>query len=144
MTLAEKIRRFVIALIQLFLVAGAVPMGMTACATHQPDPVVITKNVVIAPADNLLVDCDVAPPPAKAAYVKTAGGINPNQTLQKDDAYYLTQYANTIKVLQERERLLTEHALKQFQNLDTCNKRWKALREWKTTAQQQLSTPQKE
>lgn len=143
MTLAEKIRRFVIALIQLFLFVGLVPIGATGCATH-PEPVVITKNVVIAPADNLLVNCDVTAPPAKSAYLKTSDGINPNQTLQKDDAFYLAEYAKTIQTLQERERLLTEHALKQYQNLDTCNKRWKALREWKTTAQQQLSIPQKE
>jgi hypothetical protein len=129
------------------LVAGtATAMTLSGCVTT-PKPVVVTQNIVVAPADNLLVDCDVAAPPPKASYLATTAtipGINPNTSLQKDDAFYLVQYAKTIKALEERERQLTEHALKQFQNLDACNKRWQQLRAWKVNSEKQFNAPQKE
>lgn len=127
---------------------------LSGCATA-PAPDVHIEHVLVAPQDNLMVDCDVTPPPTKAEYMTgfkhtiplvTAAPTMPQRSeLPYDNISYVTQYVQTLaKKAEERERLQTNLNLKNYQNLDACNKRWKALREWKANALKELSNKKKE
>jgi hypothetical protein len=147
----KSLQTFISQLFQLFylrgvvlVASGATAMMLAGCDTLPKAPTVITQHIVVAPADNLLVNCEVTPPPAKATYVAATPGINPNISLQKDSAYYQALYVKKIKELEAREGQLSDLAMHQYQNLDACNKRLQQLREWKVTATQALNTQQKE
>lgn len=64
-----------------------------------------TEYVLVAPKNDLLVDCDKEAPPNKDVYMSAT--------------------------LKEREKLLTTHSLKQYENIDKCNVQLKNLRKWK-------------
>lgn len=77
--------------------------SLTGCATT--DPKVIYKTEVVAPDDNLLVDCDVQEPPNKEEYI-----------------------AATPK---DREKMLVDKISLMMKDGFTCNKRFETLRKWK-------------
>lgn len=116
---------------------------MVGCGT--PQRVVKIEHVLVAPEDNLMVDCDIAPPPAKADYLKdyTVGAVVPAPAVPKGEQYYLAQYARGLKNAEERERMLADANLKNIKNLDVCNQRWAKLRKWKVDAKKELEVKEK-
>jgi len=79
---------------------------LAACGTmKEPLAVVETKNILIVPADELLVKCDVSSPPAVDEYV--AG------------------------TWQEKEQLLIVYSSELLKNIFKCNKSFDALQAWK-------------
>lgn len=137
----------------VMLVGGSATMMMVAgCASTPVQPVVVVKHVLVSPPDNLLVDCEVAAPPAKADYLHdysvtaTAPGtfvdLNGNVLETVKGAYQDTvPWAALMKTAQERERQLTELNLKHYRNADACNKRLKNLRAWKAQSIKALADP---
>jgi len=86
---------------------------LAGCGTMGLQTNVVYKTEVIAPEDSLLLDCDVMSPPEREAYI-----------------------AATMK---EREKMLVNFSMKQMENLFVCNKRFKALRDWKKEKIEALS-----
>lgn len=79
---------------------------LAACGTmKEPVAVVETKNILIVPADELLVKCEVSSPPAVNEYV--AGSW------------------------QEKEQMLVVYSSELLKNLFKCNKSFEALQTWK-------------
>lgn len=76
------------------------------CTPPKPEVIIQYKTIVVAPADNLLVDCDIKEPPYEIDYVAL-----PNWTL--------------------KEGILVDLNAINTANLGKCNVRWKNLREWK-------------
>lgn len=76
---------------------------LEGCAATPPS--IIYKNILIAPPENLLINCLVVAPPDAADY--------------------------TAASLQERERLLYTLSINQFKNIYLCNTQLSALRNWK-------------
>lgn len=97
----------------LFLLSG--------CATTEP--IVIYKTVVLAPDDNLLTDCDPAPPPAREVY--------------------LAQQPTLGETLATREALQYKMNQAQLSVVAKCNAEKKALRDWKQKATQVLKNSDK-
>lgn len=89
----------ILLLLTVLLLAGC-------CTPVKPEPEIRYKTVIVAPADNLLVDCDITPPPAIDYYV----GL-PSWTL--------------------KEGVLVDSKEESIKDAIKCNVRWKALREWK-------------
>lgn len=125
------------------------------CSVLKPQPEVRIQHVLVAPQDNLLVDCDIAPPPTKSDYLGMVKADSPfalhtpgmphSEGLPYDNISYVAQYVAAVaKKAEERERLQTNLNLKNYQNLDACNKRWLKLREWKANALKELSPTKKE
>jgi hypothetical protein len=81
------------------------------------NPVVVTKYVVVAPDDGMLVDCQEEAPPDKVAYM--AGDEK------------------------EREKLLFDMALQQIKNVKLCNTRLKSVRDWKAKQIELYNKPSK-
>ena len=83
------------------LVAASV---LTACATT-PAPVLVQQKVFVPPPDNLMQDCDIAPPPDKTAWTNAK---------------------------QERDRTTMASSAynDQTQKTQTCNARLGQLRTW--------------
>ena len=79
---------------------------LTACVT--PPPVVIYKNIVIAPDDALITKCPIAQPPNKDAYI-----------------------ASSMKV---REEMLVSYIGVSMNNSFVCNEKFTALQKWKVDA----------
>ena len=68
-------------------------------------PIIITNTKVIAPDDNLLLDCIILSPPNKLDYI--------NATMK------------------QREEMLISYSGNLMNNSFICNKKFAALREWK-------------
>ena len=139
--------------VPLLLIWSCLFLG--GCSLLKPAPEVRIEHIVVAPSDNLLVECDITPPPAKSDYlgmVKAdapfafhSPGMPHSEGLPYDNISYVAQYVQAVaKKAEERERLQTNLNLKNYQNLDACNKRWAKLREWKTNALSTLSNQKKE
>lgn len=137
-------------ILRLFFLFGIVVGGgavATGCANLPSQPVVVTKVVAIVPADNLLLDCDVAAPPAKAVYLRREQATTtiPNLTIGVAQYPYTERYVHEmLKTAQERERQLTSLNLKHYENVDRCNQRWKQLREWKIKALREANAAAKQ
>ena len=82
-----------------------VSLIIVGCSTTKEVLVVETKNVLIAPPDELMVKCNVDAPPNVKDYV----GSN----------------------WQQKEELLVTYSGQQTKNLFVCNEKLKNLREWK-------------
>jgi hypothetical protein len=132
---------------RLFLLFGLVLVGAAAAGCTTPVPTVVVKHVVVAPADNLLVDCDVAAPPVKLDYLRKVevDPTPPDLSIGKEPYPYTARFVQSVmKVAQERERQLTELNLKHYKNLDACNKRFHQIREWKAKSLLELNANKKE
>jgi hypothetical protein len=88
-----------IILLSLFTLVGC-------STTPKPEPEIRYKTVVVAPADNLLVDCNIKAPPLPEDYPGT-------ETWTK------------------KEGVLVDLNEANMKNIIDCNVRLKALREWK-------------
>jgi hypothetical protein len=82
------------------------------------DPTIVYRTTLLAPGDNLLVDCDIHAPPPKQVY-KAAGESDTRE-----------------EAADVREMLLTTTIVTQYKDLGVCNGRWKALRDWKARQEQ--------
>lgn len=123
----------------VLLAIGMTAALLSACGTQQS--LTIIKHVVIAPADDLLANCVVAPPPAKIDYLKDyTVGINAmGLSIQAESSSIMLAYLQgMLKNAEERERQLTALNLQHYQNLDKCNRRLQQLRNWKAQAISQI------
>lgn len=124
-------------------------MLVSGCGVFKPAPEIRYEHIVVAPQDNLLVDCDVEAPPVKSLYLS---GITlqmeappaPPDALVYQSEFHLQQYVMALRNAGRRETLLTDLANAQYKNVDVCNQRWAKLREWKAAAVQQLTNKKKE
>jgi len=107
---------------------------LAACQTPQPLPPEV-RFIAVTPDDSLLQDCDIEPPPAKSVYLANYG--TRIGTSEIDVAL------NEIANLREREGLLIRVNTKQVTNLQSCNVKFKKLREWKAKVIKEVNTPQK-
>lgn len=82
-------------------------LALVGCASPpKPEPEIRYKTVVVSPADNLLVDCDIKAPP------------------MVDDYLGISQWTN-------KEEVLVDLDAANMKNIIACNVRLKNLREWK-------------
>ena len=113
---------------------------LTGCTSV---PVVKVNHVLVTPADNLLVDCDIAPPPKKVEYLNFA--VMPSDLTASDVVAQFKElqqrYITSLNSDAEQERQLTATLMANYKYQGECNARWKALREWKANATKELSTP---
>lgn len=115
-------------------------LTLTGCCT--PQSIVKIEHVLVAPDDNLLVDCDIEAPPSKDLYLKdySIGTVMAKPALAYSDDVYLSQYTRALKNAEGREAALTKVMLRNYSNQDVCNRRLKKLREWKAASVKALST----
>lgn len=78
-------------------------MAFSGCAW---DTKIIHDTKVIAPEDSLIIDCPIATPPNKEAYVAAD--------------------------MKGREGMLVDYSSTLMKNCIVCNQRFSALRKWKT------------
>lgn len=90
----------------LLIVGFLVSFLISGCATNPSVPEIRYKTKVVAPEDNLIVDCDIEPPMVVKDYVAIPNYVS-------------------------KEGVLVDLNEKNMVNLQKCNERWKALREWK-------------
>ena len=109
---------------------------ITGCST--PQTIVKVEHVLVAPADNLLVDCDIEPPPVKADYLKAYDSTVSTEKLTIANDVALTQYNKALHQASYREQQLTTVSMKNYRNAGICNARWKALRQWKLDVTKEL------
>jgi len=82
---------------------------LTGCQwNQQPNTVFDTKTKVVAPSDALLVSCKISQPPA------------------------IDEFLNPAISDEDRKAISYQHTFKLYSDLADCNKRWKALRDWKS------------
>lgn len=105
---------------------------LTGCA--HDDPIIITKHNIVAQDDSDLVDCDVAPPPPRDAYLAK---------VPAKEATQIEILKAELESASRREKLLTDAWLGQTKNLVTCNKRWKGSREFKAAATERIKALEK-
>lgn len=86
-----------------------ISFGLVGCGTQEP--MVIYKDRLIFPDDNLLVDCAIDAPPAKEDYLK--------------------KLETPLKTAERREELSTKYGKAQTDNLVQCNVRLKNIRQQK-------------
>ena len=90
-------------LTKLLIVVLLALTGCTAIQTKEPAP--IFKKVIIAPDDVMIASCHVTKPPVVKDYL--------------------------AETLSGREALLTDTIQLLYTDLSVCNKKLKALRDWK-------------
>ena len=110
--LEDNIVKTLTALLSILIITSLSGCGLFE---QKQEPKVIYKTTVIAPPDNLIIDCLVEPPPNKEAYM-----------------------AATDK---EREKMLAAVIQTQFKNTFVCNNRLKELRAWKVKQLDMYNTP---
>ncbi len=93
----KTLLKFSLLIVSLVIIAG--------CAGAPQAPVMVPKNVLIAPDDDQIVDCLLAPPPNAAAFK-----LADNET---------------------QKQMLFDYAGMLVKNTIDCNKRMAALRSWK-------------
>jgi hypothetical protein len=120
-----------------------VAIFLTGCVTTKE--VVRVEHIVVAPQDNLLVDCDVQAPPTAEQFLRGLAPepAPPQFTLVQEQLMPFELYVKMLRTAEDRGHLQTELNLKNYQYLDTCNQRWAKLREWKVEAMK-LQTHKKE
>lgn len=107
-------------------------LALSGCA--HDDPILITKHIVAAQDDSDLVDCEVAAPPPREAYLAKVPATEATQVeILKAE----------LESASRREKLLTDAWLGQTKNLITCNKRWKGSREFKAAATERIKALEK-
>jgi len=120
----------------LFVFCWCVLAGCSTVPT-----VVKVQHVLVAPADNLLVDCDIAPPPKKVTYLNfeplPSSSITENVALQFKELQ--ARYIKALSSDAEQERLLSAALMANYKYQGECNARLKALRDWKVNAVKELS-----
>lgn len=122
----------------VFITSILVLLMLSGCANQ---PVVVPSDYkAVTPEDHLIVDCEIAAPPAKNLYLTPVAKQDFTIALaDKDPAVALLTRA--LDNASRQEKMLILYSSQLIQNLQACNVRLKGLRDWKTkTEKAVLST----
>lgn len=115
----------------LFVVAAL--LLLSGCATQQ---VVVEKEyLAVTPEDHMLVNCAVDPPPLKKLYIAPIS-VQKLTIAQAGKDPQLAALMQEVEKLSHREQLMTAYSLQQLKNIQACNVRLQALRDWKVKAKE--------